>query len=121
IVNAVLQQTFSARPRLDDPANLDFAQYLALIVVAGGVGVYHWIVLRGDAAARPPKPAPAPAATRVAVIAAPAATEPAHAPEALEPHGGRDTLIVKDATEDDVQSVLASFSHQSGFKLLPTD
>src|SRR5439155_367378 len=89
IVNAVLQQTFSAHPRLDDPANLDFAQYLALIVVAVGVGVYHWIVLRGDAAARPPKPATAPAIAKVAVIAAPAATEPAQATEALEPHGLR--------------------------------
>src|SRR5207249_9881026 len=117
IVNAVLQQTFSAHPRLDDPANLDFAQYLALIVVAVGVGVYHWIVLRGDAAARPPKPATAPAIAKVAVIAAPAATEPAQATEALEPHGRRYTLIVTDATEDDVHSALASLPPQASYKL----
>ena len=121
IVNAVLQQTFSARPRLDDPANLDFAQYLALIVVAVGVGVYHWIVLRGDAAARPPKPATAPAIAKVAVIAAPAATEPAQATEALEPHGWRYTLIVTDATEDDVHSALASLPPQASYKLTPTE
>src|SRR5207249_10822010 len=64
--------------------------------------VYHWIVLRGDAAARPPKPATAPAIAKVAVIAAPSATEPAQATEALEPHGWRYTQIVTDATEDDV-------------------
>jgi len=124
IVNAVLQQTFSAHPRLDDPANLDFAQYLALIVVAGGVGVYHWIVLRGDAAARPPKPATAHATApaEVAVIAAaPAATVPAPAPEALGPHGRRYTLIVTDATEDDVHSALASLPPQAGYKLTPTE
>jgi len=121
IVNAVLQQTFSAHPRLDDPANLDFAQYLALIVVAVGVGVYHWIVLRGDAAARPPKPATAPAIAKVAVIAAPAATEPAQATEALEPHGRRYTLIVTDATEDDVHSALASLPPQASYKLTPTE
>src|SRR5204863_5775305 len=71
-INAVLQQVFSAHPRLDDPANLDFGRYLAAIVIAAGIAAYHWIVLRGDAAARPPKPATTPAKeSPVKVVATP--------------------------------------------------
>jgi len=65
--------------------------------------------------------APAPAPAKVAVIAAPAATVPAHAPEALVPHGRRYTLIVTDATEDDVHSALASLPPHAGYKLTPTE
>ena len=60
MLNALLQQVFSAHPKLSDPGNLDFGHYLAVIVVAAGVGLYHWRVLRADAAARPPKVAVAP-------------------------------------------------------------
>ncbi|MFI4878522.1 MAG: DUF5671 domain-containing protein, partial [Steroidobacterales bacterium] len=60
---AVLRQAFSARPTLADTANLDFGHYLAVIVVAAGVGLYHWRVLRADTAARPPKAAAEPART----------------------------------------------------------
>ena len=62
MVYAVLKQVFSANPKLSDTSNLDFGHYLAVIVVAGAVGTYHWRVLRADAAARPPKVALAPAA-----------------------------------------------------------
>jgi len=55
LLNVVLQQVFSASPRLDSTANLDFGHYLAVLVVAVIIGVYHWRVLRADAASRPAK------------------------------------------------------------------
>ena len=127
IVNAVLRQVFSANPRLDDPANLDFGRYLAVIIVAAGIGIYHWIVLRADAAARPPKPATAPApkveqAAPAAVVASPATTEPVRAtPESAGPHARRYTLVVSDATEDDVHQALASLPPQASYHLTPIE
>ena len=119
IVNAVLRQAFSAHPRLDDPANLEFGHYLAVILVAAGVGIYHWRVLRADAAARPPKSAAAPAAAPAAKVAvAASAIAPAStAAEALGPHARHYTLVVTDATEDDVHQALAGLPPQAGYKL----
>jgi len=112
-INAVLQQVFSATPRLDAESNLDFGHYLAVILVAVGVGVYHYTVLRGDAAARP---------ARAAVAKAPAAavvTAPRTAPEAevLGPHARRYALVVTDATEDDVHQALSSLPPHASYKL----
>src|SRR5207245_8559883 len=55
LITALLQQVFSAHPNLTDENNLNFGRFLALIVVAAAIGVYHWRVLRSDAATRPPK------------------------------------------------------------------
>jgi hypothetical protein len=126
IVNAVLQQVFSANPRLDALSNLDFGHYLSVIIVAAGIGIYHWIVLRADTAARPPKPATVTPkvekATPVAVVATPAVTEPAHASaESAAPHARRYTLVVTDATEDDIQQALASLPPQASYHLTPTE
>jgi hypothetical protein len=120
IVNVVLQQTFSAQPRLDDPANLDFGRYLGIIVVAVGIAIYHWRVLRGDAAARPAKPA---AARAPQVVAAPAATSAATAPavESIGPHARRYTLVVNDATDDDIHQALSNLPPQSSYHLTPTE
>ena len=119
IVNAVLRQAFSAQPRLDDRANLDFGHFLAVIVVAAAVGFYHWRVLRGDAAARPARQAPSPAVK----VAEPATiTSPATATaETLGPHARRFTLVVTDATEDDVHTALASLPPQASYHLTPTE
>jgi len=124
IVNAVLQQVFSAHPRLDDPANLDFGRYLAVIVVAAGIAVYHWIVLRGDAAARPPRPATAPAQeSPVKVVATPIAAEPSHhvTTEAMAPHARRYNLVVTDATDDDIHQALSSLPPHASYHLTPTE
>ena len=121
IVNAVLQQAFSAHPSLRDPSNLDFGHYLAVIVVATGVALYHWRVLRADSAARPHRPAPAQAvAPSTATIAGSGATlTPAsnsHA-EPLAPHSHRYTLVVTDATDDDVHQALSNLPPQSSYRL----
>jgi hypothetical protein len=114
---AVLRQVFSARPTLADSANLDFGHYLAVLVVAAGVGFYHWRVLRADAAARPPKAAAEPA------IAAVAAAEPVliAAHEVADPHTRRYMLSVTDATDDDVHQALSSLPPHAAYKLTPTD
>jgi len=126
IVNAVLQQVFSAHPHLDDTANLDFGRFLAVMVVATGIGVYHWIVLRGDAAARPPKPmTPAIETAKVApvaVVATPAKAEPTvPTAEPAGPHARRYTLVVSDATEDDVHQALAQLPPHASYHLTPTE
>ena len=124
MLNSLLQQVFSAHPRLNDTNNLDFGHYLAVIVVAAGVGFYHWRVLRADAASRPPRAAvaPAPAAAAVAVVATPsAAKEAAPAAETLGPHARRYTLIVTDATDDDVHQALAELPPHASYKLTPTE
>ena len=114
---ALLRQLFSARPTLADAANLDFGHYLAVIVVAAGVGFYHWRVLRADAAARPPKlaaePAPAVAAAVVPVLIS--------TPEVVDPNTHRYVLSVTDATEDDVHQALSSLPPHAAYKLTPTD
>jgi hypothetical protein len=114
MINAVLQQVFSANPRLDVTSNLDFAHYLAVILVASGVGFYHFIVLRADAAARPPRPVTAKAP---AVAAVTTKTAPAPAAEAFGPHAHRYTLVVTDATEDDVHQALASLPPHASYRL----
>jgi Domain of unknown function (DUF5671) len=119
MLNALLQQVFSAHPKLNDTGNLDFGHYLAVIVVAAVVGVYHWRVLRADAAARPPKigVVPAPSA---AVVAAPT-PGPIQASEDGAPHSRRYVLAVTDATEDDVHQALANLPPQASYKLTPTE
>jgi len=124
MLNSLLQQVFSAHPRLNDTNNLDFGHYLAVIVVAAGVGFYHWRVLRADAASRPPRAAvaPAPAAAALAVVATPsAAKEAAPAAETLGPRARRYTLIVTDATDDDVHQALAELPPHASYKLTPTE
>jgi len=124
LVYAVLQQAFSAHPKLNDPTNLSFASSLAVILVAAGVGVYHWRVLRDDAAARPagqahvPSPAAAPGAS---VTATSPAERTATAAEVLGPHARRYTLVVTDATDDDVHQALSSLPPQAGYRLTPTE
>lgn len=119
MINGLLQQLFSAHPRLNDPSNLDFGRYLGVILVAAAIGIYHLRVLRADAASRPPKKKTAiaqPAPASPAAAAPIAATEPAPA-EVTGPHGRRYTLVVSDATEDDVHSALASLPPQASYKL----
>lgn len=117
IVYAVLQQLFSAHPTLAAQSNLDFGHYLGVIVVAAAVAIYHWRVLRADAAARPPKvvAAPAPALAPVAPVAM---SEPKEAPD---PHARHFTLVVTDATEDDIHQALADLPPQASYKLTPTE
>ncbi len=124
MLNALLQQIFSAHPRLADSSNLDFGHYLAVIVVAAAVGFYHWRILRADTAARPPKvpthAAPEPAA--VPVTAVPAATAaPAPGPEVAGPRARHYLLSVTDATEDDVHQALANLPPQASYKLTPAE
>jgi Domain of unknown function (DUF5671) len=109
----VLRQVFSAHPTLADSANLDFGHYLAVLVVAAGVGFYHWRVLRTDAATRPPKPAAA--ATADAVIAAAQIVVPPT--EIADPNTRRYVLSVTDATEDDVHQALATLPPHAAYKL----
>jgi Domain of unknown function (DUF5671) len=113
---AVLSQVFSARPTLADTANLNFGRYLAVIIVAAGVGFYHWRVLRADAATRAPKavePVPPVAAAAVAVVLP--------ASEVADPHTHRYLLSVTDATEDDVHQALSSLPPHAAYKLTPTE
>jgi hypothetical protein len=124
MVNALLQQLFSAHPTLSASSNLDFGRYLAVIVVAGGVGLYHWRVLRADAAARPPKAAATPsAAVATPAVAASAAvpTSPTAAADVVGPHSRRYTLVVTDATEDDVHQALADLPPQASYSLTPAE
>ncbi|HZC79294.1 MAG TPA: DUF5671 domain-containing protein, partial [Ktedonobacterales bacterium] len=64
LLYVVFQQTFSAQPQLRDTANLPFGQALAVVVVAAAVGIYHWRVMRSDAAIRLAKAEPAEAPSR---------------------------------------------------------
>jgi hypothetical protein len=126
MVNALLQQLFSAHPRLSEPANLDFGRYLAVIVVAAGIGVYHWRVLRADSAARPPKPAVTPVdavGAPAQVVARPTAETSAAiaVPDVVGSHSRRYTLVVTDATEDDVHQALADLPPQASYSLTPTE
>jgi hypothetical protein len=120
MINALLQELFSAHPTLQSTSNLDFGHYLAVIIVAAGVGVYHWRVLRADAAARPARTAAQPAVTRPVAVASESAPPPSHA-EVLSPHSRRYTLVVTDATDDDVHQALSSLPPQAGYKLTPTE
>ena len=117
LIYVLLHQAFSANPKLNDPSNLDFGRFVAILLVAAGVGIYHWRVLRADAASRPPKAAPA----RVAVVAAPASADSAPVAEAVGPNGRRYTLVVTDATDDDVHQALASLPPQASYRLIPAE
>jgi hypothetical protein len=119
MLNALLQQVFSAHPKLNDVSNLDFGHYLAVIVVAAAVGVYHWRVLRADAAARPPKIAVVPVPS-AAVVPAPASV-PIEPTQDGGPHSRRYVLAVTDATEDDVHQALANLPPQASYKLTPSE
>ena len=119
MLNALLQQVFSAHPKLNDVGNLDFGHYLAVIVVAAGIGLYHWRVLRADAAARSPKVAVEQAP--VAVAAAAPVSVPIHATEVGESLSRRYVLSGTDATEDDVHQALANLPPQASYKLTPTE
>ncbi|HEY2597922.1 MAG TPA: DUF5671 domain-containing protein [Candidatus Dormibacteraeota bacterium] len=123
LLNVVLQQVFSATPRLNTPSNLDFGHYLAVLVVAIFLGVYHWRVLRADAAARPAKheveAAPVVAEGR-APVAAPVPTTPGvPASTSPAPHGKRYVLVVNDASEDDVHQALANLPPAASYHLIP--
>jgi hypothetical protein len=117
IVNAVLQQAFSANPRLDDPKNLDFGQFLGIIAVSVAVAVYHWRVLRADAAARPHKQAEAPAVKAAVVSFPPVTATTGPKSEVLIPPGHRYTLVVTDATEDDIHQALSNLPPQASYHL----
>ena len=89
LVYSVLQQLLQQNPRMNDVANLDFGHYLAALLVALVVGLYHWRVMRADAKARPPAPplGPAEPAAETATppwaeTAQPSETEPTPAPTA---------------------------------------
>ena len=119
---ALLRQVFSAHPTLADNANLDFGHYLAVIIVAAGVALYHWRVLRADAAARPPKVAAEPAAAATAtatVMTAVPVVVPAI--KVADPNTRRYVLSVTDATEDDVHQALANLPPQAAYKLTQAD
>jgi hypothetical protein len=120
MINALLQQLFSSKPTLQATSNLDIGHYLAVIVVAAVVGVYHWRVLRADAAARPARTAAQPAATRPVAIAV-AAPQPSAAVEVTGPHSRRYSLVVADATDDDIHQALSSLPPQASYKLTPTE
>jgi Domain of unknown function (DUF5671) len=123
MINALTQQVFSAHPKLSDPSNLDFGHYLAVLVVAAAVAIYHWRVLRADSAARPAKAAVAPVAPRAVAVApaSPAAVEITPEPEVAAPHARRYTLVVTDATDDDVHQALTALPPQASYKLTPAE
>jgi hypothetical protein len=120
LVYTVLTQLVSTQPKLNDTSNLAFATSLAVVVVAAAVGIYHWRVLRADAAARPPRPAAVPERP-VMVAVSPSTDKPAAAAEVLGPHSRRYTLLVTDASDDDVHQALASLPPQASYKLSPTE
>ena len=121
LVYVVLQQFFSANPRLNSTENLDFAHYLAILVVAIAVGVYHWRVLRADAASRPHRePAPSPAVPVPSVMTTTTSTLPTL--EVVDaPQSKRFILSVVDATEDDVHQVLANLPPAASYLLTPLE
>jgi hypothetical protein len=120
MINALLQQLFSSHPTVQATSNLDLGHYLAVIVVAAGVGIYHWRVLRADAAARPARAATQPAVTRPVAVASEAKPKPQQV-EVLSPHARRYSLVVTDATDDDVHQALSSLPPQASYKLTPTE
>ena len=122
MLNALLQQLFSAHPTLKDPSNLDFGHYLAVIVVAAGVGFYHWRVLRADAAARPHRAvAPAAVTPPPPVTSQPGAAVAAVPETTGERHSRRYTLVVSDATDDDVHQALSGLPPHASYKLTPSE
>jgi hypothetical protein len=116
LVYAVLQQLFSAHPALASKSNLDFGHYLGVILVAAVVAIYHWRVLRADGAARPAKVVAKP-------VAEPAPVVPVAKPEpaVVDSHTRHFTLVVTDATEDDIHQALAALPPAAGYKLTSTE
>lgn len=115
MLTALLRQLFSAQPKLSDPANLDFGSALAVIVVAAAVGIYHWRVLRADAAARPPKREPV---VTPRIEAAHARVMPAiPVVTSDDPRSRTFTLVVSDATEDDIHQALATLPPHASYRL----
>lgn len=120
VVNALFQQLFSSHPTLRSQSNLDFGHFLAVIVVAAAVGIYHWRVLRADAAARPRRSLPPVEAKPVAVVAQ--ASAAAQIPVAMtDPNSRRYTLVVTDATDDDIHQALSSLPPQASYKLIHSE
>ena len=75
LLYSVIQQLIQPHPRLNDVSNLDFGHYLAALVIAALVGLYHLGVLRSDARARPAAVEPEVLAP-VAIAEAPAEATP---------------------------------------------
>jgi Domain of unknown function (DUF5671) len=120
MLNVVLQQVVSATPRVNTTDNLEFGHWLAVLVVAAAVGIYHWRVLRADAAARPPKPGHEAASAPAHEVAPPAAAVPAAIPAPVAaPRGKRYILSVVDASEDDLHQALATLPPQASYHLTP--
>ena len=123
LLNVVLQQVFSATPRLSSTDNLDFGHYLAVLVVAAFIGVYHWRVLRADAASRPAKhevgPAPVIATETPAIDSTVAAKPAISTSESSTPHSRRYVLSVMDASEDDVHQALSNLPPAASYRLIP--
>ncbi|HZK74008.1 MAG TPA: DUF5671 domain-containing protein [Clostridia bacterium] len=115
LLYAVLQQAFSANPRLNSPDNLNFGHFLGVLLVAVAVGVYHWRVLRSDAALRPAKNKPDVASVAAAIPVA--VVSPATAPPIATAHGKRYVLSVMDASEDDVHQALANLPPAASYRL----
>jgi hypothetical protein len=115
LLSVVLQQVFSASPQLKNSDNLNFGHFLAVLAVAIMVGLYHWRVLRSDAAARP--------ARHVADVAPPTAASTVVAASTVESapiataQGKRFILSVENASEDDVHQALANLPPQASYKL----
>jgi len=123
LLNVVLQQVFSTTPRLSSTDNLDFGHYLAVLVVAAFIGVYHWRVLRADAASRPAKhevgPAPVIATETPAIDSTVAAKPAISTSESSTPHSRRYVLSVMDASEDDVHQALSNLPPAASYRLIP--
>jgi uncharacterized protein (DUF1684 family) len=79
LLYSVIQQLIQPHPRLNDVSNLDFGHYLAALVIAALVGLYHLGVLRSDARARPavvvPEAVSPPAITEAPAEEAPIAVQ----------------------------------------------
>jgi uncharacterized protein (DUF1684 family) len=84
LLYSVIQQLIQPHPRLDDVSNLDFGHYLAALVIAAVVGLYHLGVLRSDARARPATTEPVAVAPVAVAPAPPAATPVEEAPVAVQ-------------------------------------
>jgi hypothetical protein len=123
LLNVVLQQVFSATPSLHSASNLDFGHYLAVLVVAVFVGVYHWRVLRADAASRSARhevqETPAIVAAPSMVDSPAATTAAAALPTSDTTHGNRYVLSVMDASEDDVHQALSNLPPAASYRLIP--
>jgi len=86
-------------------------------LVAVIVGVYHWRVLRADAASRPAKhEVEAPPIATTPVLAVDSVITPTSVPTS---HGKRYVLTVTDASDDDVHQALANLPPAASYRLIP--